>query len=188
MRKAAPKKAVIRKKNAIKKYRIYSTETKKYMTGSFSSLALARGVAKGVYDIAGTPIEIRLDGNVIERVGKIAPRKSNPVKPHASKRQQRVISAIQLFQRFRVADPQFVDEINFELHDVMMKIGVINAIEYDTVRNGKKEYYRHEFSGNSRPDLAASWNGKQLYVLGGSYNFTADGIVDFNPKTGKEIR
>jgi hypothetical protein len=36
--------------------------------------------------------------------------------------------------------------------------------------------------------LAAGFDGKQLLVLGGAYNFTAEGIVDFDPVTGKEKR
>jgi len=70
--------------------------------------------------------------------------------------------AIRLFQRFRDQDPQFVDEYDMPDMSVCMLVGKVDAIEYTTVRAGRTELYRHEFTGKSKPMLIASWNGKQV--------------------------
>lgn len=176
---------VTRKKNPAGEFKIYSPENKKYMEKDFATERQAWDTADEIYQMSGMPLEIHHNGKKVASVRRSVARKKNPVKPHGSAKQARVVKAIQLFQRFRVQEPKFVDEINLEFHDVLMNVGVVNAIEYDTVRNGKKEFYRHEFTGKSRPDLAASWDGKQIYIIGGAYNFTDEGIVDFDPKSGK---
>lgn len=103
-------------------------------------------------------------------------RKRNPVA--APTREQKVQGAMRLFERFRLQEPQYVDEVAAPVCDVAMVIGHCDAVQYSTVRDGKKEYYQHDFSKKSRPILAASWDGKQLFILGGRYNFTQDGITD----------
>ena len=57
-------------------------------------------------------------------------------------------TAIKLYQRFRNQDPAFVDEYSAPDMSVCMLIGKCDAIEYTTIRDGKKELYRHEFTGN----------------------------------------
>jgi hypothetical protein len=180
--------ATRKKKNPVGAYQIYAPENKKYMEHDFTDEKEAYDHALQIFNLTGVPLEVHHNGSKIAKIGsnRKTMRGKNPVKPHMPKRQQQVIQAIQLFERFRLSEPKFVDEIEIERHDVLMKIGIVNAIEYDTVRNGKKEFYRHEFTGKSRPDLAASFDGKQLYILGGHYNFKAEGIVDFDPLTGKD--
>lgn len=58
------------------------------------------------------------------------------------------------------------------------QVGKVRAIIYDTVRDGKHETYIHKFKVSSRPLFAVSPDGKQLFMLGGAYNFTDRGIVD----------
>ena len=86
--------------------------------------------------------------------------------------------AIKLYQRFRDQDPAFVDEYNAPDMSVCMLIGKCDAIEYTTVRGGRTELYRHEFTGKSKPMLIASWDGKQVGFLGGRYSFSEVGIKD----------
>lgn len=105
-------------------------------------------------------------------------RRKNPVVSHSSKQQKEIIQAIQLYQRFRLSDPKFVDEYDVNYPEVAMLIGHCDAVEYTTRRNGKIEAYRHEFTGKSRPLLCASFDGKQLIFIGGAYDFTDEGIVD----------
>lgn len=62
--------------------------------------------------------------------------------------------------------------------DVVLDIGRVNQLWYSTIREGRHERYRHTFTRNSRPLLAASPDGKRLYLLGGAYTFTDRGIVD----------
>lgn len=124
-----------------------------------------------------SPKELRVKApNPLRRAR--AARRKNPVTPHHSTRQMNVIRAIQLFQRFRVQEPKFVEEVSTTFHTEMMAVGKCVAIEYDTVRKGKVERYRHEFTGKSKPVLAASYDGSQLYFLKGQYDFTDRGIVD----------
>lgn len=105
------------------------------------------------------------------------PRKTNPVRE--ATRSEKIEGAMRLFERFRLEEPRFVDEVEAPACDVAMLIGDCDGILYTTKRNGKIEKYIHEFAKKSRPLLAASWDGKQLFILGGKYNFTQDGITDF---------
>lgn len=62
--------------------------------------------------------------------------------------------------------------------DVGLKIGHLDGVLYTTVRDGKTEKYIHKFKRSSRPLLAVSFDGKNLIMLGGAYQFTERGIVD----------
>lgn len=64
------------------------------------------------------------------------------------------------------------------MNDVGFKIGEVDGILYSTIRDGNPEKYIHRFKKKSRPLLAASFDGSQLYILGGGYTFTERGIVD----------
>lgn len=57
-------------------------------------------------------------------------------------------------------------------------IGSTVGIAYETVRDGKVEKYFHRFKVSARPLLVASFDGSQLFLLGGAYNFTERGIED----------
>lgn len=101
-------------------------------------------------------------------------RRRNPISSRASK----VSQAMKLFMRFREEEPKFVDEISVDWPTVGMVIGKCDGILYSTSRAGKKEYYKHEFTGASCPTLCASFDGKQIFIVGGHYDFTEDGITD----------
>lgn len=62
--------------------------------------------------------------------------------------------------------------------DTLAVIGEIDGIMYSTIREGKLEKYLHEFKPNSRPLFCVSPDGKTIHLIGGSYDFTARGIVD----------
>lgn len=94
------------------------------------------------------------------------------------KQKTRIRKAIDLFRRFRGEEPEFIDSRRLPVHDVCMLIGFCDGVLYTTSRDGKTEKYIHKFTGQSRPLLISSWDGKQLYMLGGAYNFTDEGIVD----------
>lgn len=57
-------------------------------------------------------------------------------------------------------------------------VGYLDGVMYDTVRDGKREKYIHEFANHARPLLATSHDGRSLYILGGGFRFTERGIVD----------
>ena len=93
-------------------------------------------------------------------------------------RQQKILQAIKLFVKFRGEEPKFVESLTVPDHTVMLLIGECDGILYTTRRDGKLEKYVHRFKQNSRPLLASSFDGTQLYLLGGAYDFTDQGIVD----------
>lgn len=62
---------------------------------------------------------------------------------------------------------------------VAIAIGDVLGISYETKRDGVMEKYYHRFTRKqARPLLVSSQDGKQLYLIGGSYDFTELGIVD----------
>ncbi len=68
--------------------------------------------------------------------------------------------------------------VNIPKQDTAFAIGQLDGVLYTTVRDGKKEAYVHEFKARSRPLLAASFDGENLYILNGEYAFTDRGIED----------
>lgn len=105
-----------------------------------------------------------------------ASRKKNPVPP-SRKVQER--NAADLYERFtgHEADESIMIDKPV-LPDVMLVVGDIDGILYTTVRDGKTEKYIHKFKKNCRPLFTVSHDGKQLFMLGGAYDFTELGIVD----------
>lgn len=61
---------------------------------------------------------------------------------------------------------------------VAVVVGELEAVIYNTVRDGKHERYIHKFKARARPMFAVSPDGRQLLLLGGDYDFTERGIVD----------
>lgn len=57
-------------------------------------------------------------------------------------------------------------------------LGTMTAVEYETVRDGKTERYRHTFKRKARPALGVTIDALQLVVLGGGYRVTDRGITD----------
>lgn len=64
---------------------------------------------------------------------------------------------------------------------VGVAFGTVLGIMY---RTGDGENFIHRFQAASRPLIVASPDGKQLYLIGGSYNFTERGIVDAPKRKG----
>lgn len=90
----------------------------------------------------------------------------------------KINSAIKLFQSFTGMDPEYVDTVKLPVYGVAMVIGHCDGVMYETERDGVVEKYIHKFKKGSRPTLAVSHDGKQLYMLGGAYKFTDAGIED----------
>jgi hypothetical protein len=105
----------------------------------------------------------------------------NPVPPSSAM----VEGAAKLFRDFTGHEPRVTKVATREMTKPFMSgdnpvlaFGELLAVEYETVRDGKTERYRHAFRKQSRPLIAASHDGKSLYILGGEYEFTDRGIVD----------
>lgn len=101
-----------------------------------------------------------------------------------------VKKAIKLYRNFREASPKRGRTIEFEMPKVLMVMGNVRFIGYDTTRRGKTELYKHDFAAGSRPLLCADGNTGQLFIIEGRYHVTAGGeltgIVDVDAK-GNEI-
>lgn len=86
--------------------------------------------------------------------------------------------AAQRFQDFTGHDPEPVGRAEIQVPKAAAVIGELEAVMYQTVRDGKTEHYIHKFRASSRPLLCASPDGEQLLIVGGNYEFTERGIVD----------
>lgn len=71
-----------------------------------------------------------------------------------------------------------MDEYALNVPDVALKVGKLDGVLYTTHRDGKTEHYIHKFKQSARPLLAVSFDGRQMIMIGGSYQFTERGIVD----------
>jgi hypothetical protein len=110
-------------------------------------------------------------------------RATNPVPPSSRSslrdRDARIAAAGDLYKRFSGHEPSDTIEVDKPvMPDVMLAVGDIDGVLYTTVRDGVTEKYIHKFKKSSRPLFCVSHDGKQLFMLGGSYDFTERGIVD----------
>jgi hypothetical protein len=97
-----------------------------------------------------------------------------------------VQKALKLYEEFRENVPQRGREIEIDMPTVLMVMGHIRFIGYDTTRKGKTELYGHNFAPGSRPILCADGNTGQLFIIEGRYKVTPRGIVDHDGR-GREV-
>jgi hypothetical protein len=117
--------------------------------------------------------QTRLEGGnyISERRIKLLRNPSRRV--HAS------AQAHKLFESFTGHELTHAKKIDVpDMPKEVVKIGTIDGVLYTTVRDGVTERYIHEFKRKARPTFAVSPDGRQLFMLGGAYNFTERGIVD----------
>lgn len=94
-------------------------------------------------------------------------------------RAKKIKQAARLFTDFTGMQGEVVDEEEVPpVDDVMVVVGICEAIAYTATRDGETASYQHEFSPNARPALAVSHDGRRLYLLAGAYEFTSHGIED----------
>ena len=109
-------------------------------------------------------------------------RKRTPKKrvrnPVGLTQSQKIKEALKLYEKFHVMDAEFIDELDIVQADVAVAIGQCDGVLYTTVREGITESYIHEFNERSKPILASSYDGKQLFIIEGQYEFGSRGIVD----------
>lgn len=106
-------------------------------------------------------------------------------KPHRVPRED-YEKAYKLYHRFREKVPDRGRAVEFEMPTVLMVMGNVFEIKYDTTRRGKTEKYHHTFAEGSRPVLCADGKTGQLFLVEGRYHVTPRGIVDLDAR-GREI-
>jgi hypothetical protein len=96
--------------------------------------------------------------------------------------------AMTLYESFRGRTPRRLNVVEIDIPEVTLVIGHLESVDYRTTHGERKKLtlYRHDFAPGSRPLLAVSPDGKQLFLLGGRYQFTERGIVDHDIE-GREI-
>lgn len=90
----------------------------------------------------------------------------------------RLNRAKRLFEEFTGHEANIYEPVDIPEHDTAVLIGELDGLLYTTIRDGVKESYIHEFKTKSRPLLCVSYDGKQLYIVGGRYIFKETGIND----------
>ena len=94
--------------------------------------------------------------------------------------------AYKLYEEFREKQPKRGRRIEYVAPKVLMVMGNLRFVGYDTTRNGKTELYKHDFAPGSRPILCADGDTGKLFIVEGRYHVTPRGIVDLDLK-GREI-
>lgn len=86
--------------------------------------------------------------------------------------------ASQLFADFSGHDASPWARVRIEVPKVALVVGRCDGVLYTTMRDGRIEKYIHRFKAKVAPALCASPDGRQLFLVGGSFEFTERGIVD----------
>jgi hypothetical protein len=106
----------------------------------------------------------------------VAKAKRRVVKRNPTGRDYR--KAVRLYSDFHGENPRHEEDWTVVVPGTALEVGKVTGILYKTRVDGRQQEFMHEFTGNSRPTLAASSDGRQLLLLGGDYKFTDRGIVD----------
>lgn len=69
-----------------------------------------------------------------------------------------------------------IKHLHTQNNNVMYELGKLKAVIYEAEIDGEVNNYIHEFGKTDTPILAVSFDGKQLYILGGAYEVTNCGI------------
>ena len=93
-------------------------------------------------------------------------------------RRDAIDAAGRLYEQFTGMPADEIVSAHLQLPRALTMIGTVRAIAYETVREGQAERYVHEFRSRSRPLLAVSPDGTQLFLVGGNYCFGDRGIID----------
>lgn len=92
-------------------------------------------------------------------------------------------SAMKLYRNFSGHEPELVGKVEKpNIPAVGLVIGELEGVAYEATRDGVSEKYFHRFDKPVRPLLVSSFDGRLIYILGGEYDFTEDGIVDATDK------
>lgn len=120
--------------------------------------------------------------------GRVPPSSRARSRPPLSKNLE-VQRAAKLYERFSGHEAELAGRVKIApLPRVAVAIGEVDGILYTTVRDGVVEKYIHKFKAPDRPLFVVSPDGKQLYMVGGGYDFTERGIVDHSDPSSHRRR
>lgn len=105
---------------------------------------------------------------------------------NTKKRRRELEQACDLFVKFRESAPKKAKVVKVNVPSALMVVGHCEYIGYRTTHGRDLTLYEHEFVEGSRPLLCSSPDGKQLFLLGGRFEFGERGIVDVDRK-GREV-
>ena len=83
-----------------------------------------------------------------------------------------------LYSDFHGEPPQHVKMHRLPAFREGVEVGPLVAVTYDTIRDGKKIRFEHEFKRRASPLLTVSDDGRKIAVIGGDFRFTDRGFVD----------
>lgn len=87
--------------------------------------------------------------------------------------------AVALFKSFRGREPrasEIVKIAGMTETMVALELGPLLGLSYGADVNGKADKFYHEFEPQ-KPRVFVSWDGKQAFIVGGSYTFTDRGFL-----------
>ena len=106
--------------------------------------------------------------------GKSLARGRNPVPATRGQVQQ----AKDLYKDFSGHDAEKSRKVKLRNPKAGFVVGKLDGVLYTTVRDGKREKYIHKFKQSAAPNLVSSFDGRNLYIIGGKYTFENTGIND----------
>jgi hypothetical protein len=87
-------------------------------------------------------------------------------------------AAGELWEEFRETPRGRSRRIPIQWPKVLMVMGTVRRIDYDTTHEGRFAPYKHTFAAGSRPLLCAGKKRGQLFLIGHNFKITRRGIVD----------
>lgn len=91
----------------------------------------------------------------------------------------KITKARDLYQRFTGHAAEILGKVKIpSAPDVGVCIGTVDGIMYTTVRDGERQKYIHQFRAKDKPLFVVDPDGKQIFLIGGEYDFTDRGIID----------
>ena len=173
MRKKSPRKIKVRK-NPVHLHQFVAHEQDAVHVVNYVLAALRTAKGQG----GSKAYKAQLQGIIDKASGAIHKIKAKPNPRGSEYSANRALSneaeAKKLYETFHGKDPAKAVRVALKESRVVVKLGSLQGVIY---HDGVARYV-HIFKGTSRPTLAVSPDGKQLYVLGGAYRVGANGIKD----------
>lgn len=109
---------------------------------------------------------------------KIGRRKYAPNPVSAADRASLDQQAVALYEQFTGHPADSYQRVELPDLRALVLIGEIEAIAYNTRRDGKRGRYLHPFKRGSRPLLCVTADGQHFIALGGAFEFGEHGFED----------